>query len=625
MATIQLIHKRVGNDIGIALRILDSNVAIDWTTVDRVYASLVSDQQRVRLGQCKVLGPDSEDPTTLSLLYGAKNPQYLGLTRIVVEVTYHGHVSTFDKPVLVFVASTAEEGTYPVTVDIAGSLDPEDNNLEIEVSDVDTSVLSAAIEAAQEAAQEASDAADEANAAAESAGAFAEAMRGGTTGQVLTKDSDADGDYSWKDGGGSGSFNIHALPQEDAMADGDEMPFYDVSASAARKTVWSNIKAKLKAYFDTIYSTFSGAWGSLTGNIANQTDLKDALDAKQNVINDLSDIRSGAAAGATAYQKPSSGIPKTDMASAVQTSLGKADTALQPADISTLEGKVEAIEGKIPTEASSSNQLADKNFVNSSIATATATFKGTYNLVSDLLLTTSATTAQIAAALASAITGEDNNDYAFVQIPTADATPTEIARVDRYKFDGTDWAYEFSLNNSSFTAAQWAAINSGITAALVTAFGAKYDKPGTGIPKSDLAEGVQTSLGKADSALQSQAQSDWNEADNTQADFIKNKPTIPTVPTISTDIDTDKASDSKTASPKAVYTYVDNPVISLEVPTPPDGTIIATHLNGDTTTINLNHQHADYPKYYLCADETEYAGIATKDSSTLYLIPESSS
>ena len=29
------------------------------------------------------------------------------------------------------------------------------------------------------------------------------------------------------------------------------------------------------------------------------------------------------------YSKPSGGIPKTDLASAVQTSLGKADTALQ--------------------------------------------------------------------------------------------------------------------------------------------------------------------------------------------------------------------------------------------------------------------------------------------------------
>lgn len=35
----------------------------------------------------------------------------------------------------------------------------------------------------------------------------------------------------------------------------------------------------------------------------------------------------------SAYSKPSGGIPKTDLASAVQTSLGKADTALQPGDV----------------------------------------------------------------------------------------------------------------------------------------------------------------------------------------------------------------------------------------------------------------------------------------------------
>ena len=51
--------------------------------------------------------------------------------------------------------------------------------------------------------------------------------------------------------------------------------------------------------------------------------------SKQDVIADLATIRSGASAGATAYQKPSTGIPKTDLSSAVQTSLGKADTALQ--------------------------------------------------------------------------------------------------------------------------------------------------------------------------------------------------------------------------------------------------------------------------------------------------------
>lgn len=68
------------------------------------------------------------------------------------------------------------------------------------------------------------------------------------------------------------------------------------------------------------------------------TDVEEALDnaeasfiamnnAKQDKITDLETIRSGAASGATAYQKPSTGIAKTDLASDVQTSLGKADAA----------------------------------------------------------------------------------------------------------------------------------------------------------------------------------------------------------------------------------------------------------------------------------------------------------
>lgn len=43
------------------------------------------------------------------------------------------------------------------------------------------------------------------------------------------------------------------------------------------------------------------------------------------------------------YTKPSGGIPKTDLASAVQTSLGKADTALQTAPVSSVNSKTGAV------------------------------------------------------------------------------------------------------------------------------------------------------------------------------------------------------------------------------------------------------------------------------------------
>lgn len=50
---------------------------------------------------------------------------------------------------------------------------------------------------------------------------------------------------------------------ETAINDTDYFPFYDTSATAKRKTLWSNIKTKLKAYFDGIYSTFSGSYNDL--------------------------------------------------------------------------------------------------------------------------------------------------------------------------------------------------------------------------------------------------------------------------------------------------------------------------------------------------------------------------
>ena len=96
----------------------------------------------------------------------------------------------------------------------------------------------------------------------------------------------------------------------------------------------------------------------------------------------------------------------------------------------------------IPNTATADNQLADKNFVNSSISTATAEFRGTVENLEDL----NSISANI-------------NDYAFYK--HIDENGNTL--FDRYKF--TDkWEYEYTLNNSSFTAEQWTTINSGLTA-----------------------------------------------------------------------------------------------------------------------------------------------------------------
>lgn len=97
----------------------------------------------------------------------------------------------------------------------------------------------------------------------------------------------------------------------------------------------------------------------------------------------------------------------------------------------------------IPNQASPTNQLADKNFVNSSIATSTAKFMGTFNSLEEL----------------EAVQGADDNDYGFVV--SKDSAGNTL--YSRYKYSGTEWLFEYTLNNSSFTAEQWAAIQSGIT------------------------------------------------------------------------------------------------------------------------------------------------------------------
>ena len=59
-----------------------------------------------------------------------------------------------------------------------------------------------------------------------------------------------------------------------------------------------------------------------------------------------------------AYVKPSGGIPKTDLASAVQTSLGKADTALQSAPVTSVNGQTGAVTLSIPSSASDVGAIA---------------------------------------------------------------------------------------------------------------------------------------------------------------------------------------------------------------------------------------------------------------------------
>lgn len=121
-------------------------------------------------------------------------------------------------------------------------------------------------------------------------------------------------------------------------------------------------------------------------------------------------------------------------------------------DLSEINKDIDDIQSLIPNQATTTNQLADKSFVNSSIATNTAFFIGTFNSLDELQAYTGTLT---------------NNDFAFV-ISVDEEGNTEY---DRYKYttatEPASWQFEYTLNNSSFTADQWAAINSNATADLI--------------------------------------------------------------------------------------------------------------------------------------------------------------
>lgn len=110
----------------------------------------------------------------------------------------------------------------------------------------------------------------------------------------------------------------------------------------------------------------------------------------------------------------------------------------------TVQEQIEQIKLLIPQQATQDNQLADKEFVNSSVATNTSNFIGTFNTLEELESKTAT-----------------NNDYAFWK--TTDSDGNVLFKRYKYVADDETWQFEYDLNNSSFTAEQWSAINSGIT------------------------------------------------------------------------------------------------------------------------------------------------------------------
>ena len=152
MSTITLPNIRVSSDIEIRLKLKDGGVAIDWSTLTNIKASIYSDRQRSLAGRCDI-AIDEEDSTILVCRYSANKPQYPGVNRVIVSCTYDGETKTYDKPAFTFVRWTDDQAGQSITID-----DP-DIDVEITVEDISSSILQEAVEAANSAAERANDAA----------------------------------------------------------------------------------------------------------------------------------------------------------------------------------------------------------------------------------------------------------------------------------------------------------------------------------------------------------------------------------------------------------------------------------------------------------------------------------
>ena len=196
------------------------------------------------------------------------------------------------------------------------------------------------------------------------------------------------------------------------------------------------------------------------------------------------------------YNKPQTGIPKTDLESDVQDSLEKANTALQ--EHQDITGKVDKIEGKglstndftneekaklsnlenyddtqikldintinekIPTQATNINQLADKDFVNSSLNSITA-FYITKNANGDQFNNKSELDSATEFYSGGEIRVPTRNDYCIVlKDETRDNSTT------RYIYQNNQWEFQYVVNETPLTSEQVKAINSGITLELVS-------------------------------------------------------------------------------------------------------------------------------------------------------------
>ena len=139
-------------------------------------------------------------------------------------------------------------------------------------------------------------------------------------------------------------------------------------------------------------------------------------------------------------------------------------SALSANQWKNLNDSISTINGKIPSAASTTNLLADTNYVNDSINSITAYYI-TKNAQGDQF----ATYAELSSATTFYSWGvariPTRNDYCIV---LADENHDDATT--RYIYQNNQWEYQYTVNETALTQAQLDALNSGITAWKVSTY-----------------------------------------------------------------------------------------------------------------------------------------------------------
>ena len=222
---------------------------------------------------------------------------------------------------------------------------------------------------------------------------------------------------------------------------------FDGSSIKTVKKITQNVNGELDVEFEDIdYPDYNISSPDGSINVSTSEGVTD-LTLPGDVVRDSSYVH---VEGATE-------VPLTDGIASAGISVKYArEDHVHPSDTSRedIANKTTVVLGTSDSKYPTDKAVAE--FVNSSIATNTATYISNngepFTSVEQLNAYTGAVT---------------NNDYAFITGIDSEGN----TYYDRYKATVNDssvtWSLEYRLNNSSFTAAQWSAINSGITSALV--------------------------------------------------------------------------------------------------------------------------------------------------------------